>query len=701
MTNIQMTSDEQGMGNFFARHASFVVHLLILFVLQCSSFVIVAEAAKLRIPAQYYRGWWYAAFPVDQPARLRIRLPYELPTSAHFHVWVLPQKDYKTFHGDPTVWPKAWIWQAGTPALIPLGMSDRVRDWGSTSMSLRVAPSALNDAYVSAHAGSTLPWGGSPPLQWKWNTVNSAFPFHAKPGPSEDVVEFRRGSRTPWLDLVPLLAGLPAGTNRVLVALAPYHDAPGGDEAFRCFPPKGATLSAPTISRQEGDYPNDPSLLWEAHQEAVTGDGRLSMEDGWSRVFGGLPIGMRYVSQFPQAWLSSVLRLTHWKPGDTRQPVSVPLTRFHQGQMVGIGRNLDLLGGSNGAGESLAKWVQSAPEVYQRMFGVFPNLPIYLGTTPPPPGTLIQFTIATMPSMNNPGVQAQLTAWRIKLDPLKFKIWAEGVENQYPGLTTLLDTWLDRYGDYYEALGTLSPGSDFATLITFVVTEFFSNPPFVLNWKGGNGLLDQIKVNNSWNSWYNVNFNEAKPVYDLFLASVGSVGMRVIQHFAPVIPPTGMDTLRRPVSWGVLAPPLFGQLRAFFTPEMANLGWRWWRASAGQLADPALLDQAGLAQNDYPWVGWFPTDQDAVAATGEWWTQYQRVPWARLMKEPTLPDPLGLGEFRFSGSTLSWIERMKDKSYWSPQPPATRETRDGERFPSLTLPTAAYPMGPIEIEWTP
>ena len=74
----------------------------------------------------------------------------------------------------------------------------------------------------------------------------------------------------------------------------------------------------------------------------------------------------------------------------------------------------------------------------------------------------------------------------------------------------------------------------------------------------------------------------------------------------------------------------------------------------------------------------------------------QRLPWARLTVAPTLPD-LTVSGLYAGHPQLSWLACLQHGNFWPPEPPAVRASGDPDHWGVLTLPTAAYEIGPVEV----
>lgn len=725
---MKMAKDELGMSSFFTRRSSLVtrysslcsfVICLILFVLPYSSFVIVTNAATVRLPFQYHRGWWYARVPVNGVStwQMRVAIPYELPATTHFHVMALPEKDFKTFQGSLNAWPKAWVWHRGSPNLVPLSHAAVVAK--VSGLTMRVSPLVLNAAVGPTHSVS---WGdGGITLVWQWNEVESRFHYHAD-APHVPVSEFVRGGKTPWLDVKALIpvGSLPPDTTAILLAMAPYHQTLGVDHAFTCYPPKDGTGTQAFRPRAVGDYPNDPVLLWSAHHESSAGRWRDDAHAGWGAVFGS--IGLNNYPQaelFNQAWLSSAYQFTLWAPKRNRQwDATVDLRRmaFEGGQDILHEWERRLILEEGIQGEAMAAvFPGSLVQAYFRMFqtgkavNAAPRIKWVDDPSGGSPPSGANYTVPGLENLDLPGVKEWMEDRVGSPSPATLVNWSQSVEVKYPGFTAHLNMWLKRVGDNWAAHhgdgGTLSWFDLF--VLAFNEFTFQATPPIRFNWADNHGILSMgILMSSAIGHWMHT------PGFaDWFEAAAGNAILAMtawkVEGYgsAPAGPSSSGANLRPPLAWATFLPPVFGQLGALASPELMNLSFAWWRASAGVLARPQTLTLAGRKPDGYPWPGWFPADgtpQDS--SPGSWWARYQQVPWARLLKAPVaLPfdDPQ---QWRFASgasSVFSWSQRLPDLTSWPPQPPATRASNDGETYPTMVLPTAAYPLGPIEIKVKP
>lgn len=663
-----------------------------------------AEASTRKIPVQPYRGWMYYRVPVPvTEAKIRFKIPYDLPAPVHFHVAILPEKDAETFMGDRAVWPKIWLVDKRYPPAILLSHSRQVKGWGATSMTLRVSSSVLK----VPPAVHLTDWAFDPsaggPLKWKWTEITSAFHAHDVTSSHALMEEFSRGSRTPWLNLTDLMGNLPVDTKSVLVGVAPYYGPLGKDHAFTCYPSRGAPNPTSAYRlRSEADYPNDPLMIWEYHHDEVAPSWRPKVKSEWQNVFGAVNTPLKHYEQFSEAWLAGALRLSLWNTQNPSVSADVAIQREVGGNPHSVPRFLPLGRGVDGLASNSARWAATTAEAYSRAFRVYMGS---LKTRAPLAGvswTQKYFGLSLLPALDRVEVQGCFNAWGYPLDPALITDWGQNMEVVLPGFLTVFNKWLDRIGDYFDALDKPPQGAIDDWLL-FPMMEYYGGGQFQLAWQGANGLLNYGVVIGSYTSTFNdpANYTIMSAVINVHFQSYGVSGLNALGFYNPISSSSVAD-LRPPLAWVSLLPPVFGQTQSFSSMEMMNVAWDWWRRSAGALASSSTFNLVGLNQNDFPWPGWFPADgaPNDSSPVG-WWSQYQTLPWARLMKGADLPTWTSKADFRFDGTPHAWSNRIDSPVSWSPQPPVAPVGTDGDRYPSVVLPTAAYRMGPIEIKFIP
>lgn len=692
--------------------------LAILGALVLISLAAMAEAGTRKIPTQFYRGWWYARVaPTVAECQIRISLPYDLPATAHFHVLFLPMALNGDFLGDRASWPKGWVWDKDHPTGTPLSHSSVVAH--QTGMSLRVSPSALTSPGVTL----TTSWGDLQPvlgvtLQWEWTEVESRLHYHSLQAHAP-VRDFRQGSRTPWLDVKAMMAPMvwPVGTAQVLIALAPYH-APtpaGQDQAFTCFPPKGGDARA-IRPRSEGDYPNDPVLLWSTHHEDA-GPWKQKFSTGASKVFGALNTDMTHMVQFPAAWMDSLYRFTLWSDTGEVHPVDVGMRRLQGGNVKNLARTMKMEEGIHGQ-SMVTVLPASVVKAYHQSFKVLRSVnPLSEAEEippPPPAGPPGPYDIPGLPVLDDPLFETNKDKFGAYANKFSLGIWASTAD---PALLARVNTWIKRGVDFWNVYVPWGITFNFLDLMFFASLEYLLSidiawdkiPP-------GDLIMDPLIViignaadpddPTTWLGGYiGLKLNGTIPSSD---QDPGSVFLNLVYEIAGVFagniagiggPPPAAAELRPPLSWDTLLPPIFGQQTALASPELANLAFTWWRTSAARMASPTALNALGLDPALFPWAAWFPTGEDHN--TDLWWSKYQEVPWARLLKDPAVPAGISASSWRFSGTTLAWGQQLKNFQHWPPQPPQTPVSNDGEQAAQMVLPTAAYPLGPIEIKFKP
>ena len=145
-------------------------------------------ASVITLPPQVMRGWWLVRLPVPSEVgelKLRVGLPFEWPTNAHFHVLAFPMVDLKTFIGDES-WPRGWLWHHA--GVVPLPHGEVIQEATGPDWALRVNPSASG----APQSGQTL-WGDPAlNLTLAWATKESHFAHHAA-FEHTLMAEFRRG----------------------------------------------------------------------------------------------------------------------------------------------------------------------------------------------------------------------------------------------------------------------------------------------------------------------------------------------------------------------------------------------------------------------------------------------------------------------------------------------------------------------------
>lgn len=694
------------------------------FLWMLSSLLTGAGASTRTLPLQFYRGWWYAKMPpAPETCKIRLTLPYDLPASAHFHILLLPVSGNGEFLGEANQWPKGWTWGKGNPGWTALSHGAVVAF--QSGMTMRVSPWVLADPKdpIKVPWGETWPGSGNT-YHWQWNEVESRFPYHAV-ATHAPVAEFRRGSRTSWLNLKALVgsAALPNGTMQVLVALAPYHLPEGGgeEEAFSCFPPKGSPNASALRKRHEGDYPNDPVLLWSTHQQASGTAWRGNWLKGTSKIFGVLNPDMTHTVQFPGAWAASAYQFPLWGNNYKTEAADVSLRRMQGGEEKTIGRLLRLPEGIQG--EAMATIFQgSVVKAYYDTFRVLRSvvvdrpIPPSEGDPTPdfdlsdswevPPTTELTYKITGLEALDLPVVQWWCNhgglddVGAISINGIK--LWASKVEVTHPGFKERLSAWLKRSAEAFNA-HHWEDGILRLTDMLFLAYIEQLYPPKIFKWQGSDGLLSLIEITvPDFILW----LKETPDSSDLFEGVLAQLQEATIEEIIVTNSGGGgtvvneVAKLRPPLAWATVLPPVFGQLGALASPELTNLGFAWWRASASRMANPATLDALGVDRAKYPWPGWFPVDGAPNDVSAEsWWAKYQRVPWARLMKAPSVPPGTSSSDWRYGGTPLAWSERLKDVAHWPSQPPATPASNEGEATSQIVLPTAAYPMGPIEIKF--
>lgn len=699
---------------------SSLVIFMSLFVLPNSSFVDSAQAGTRTIPQQFYRGWWYVRVPIEMAeCRIRWTIPYELPASVHFHLLVLPEKMIETYTGDPTMWPKGWIWDMKGLTALTHGAVVAIQ----AGLSMRVAPSLLQGSSgltYSADWGEMIPNMGIT-LNWKWVNVESRFGYHAVTSHAAPR-EFLRGCRTTWLNLKEAidLASPPAGIRTVLVAIAPYHhDLSHGDEAFTCYPPKDSEDSRTLRPRREGDYPNDPVLLWSTHHEDQVQHWKGKARVGWAKVFGALNLNMTQTAQFPQAWMASANQYTLWADRYATHTTDVGLKRLGAGAVQYIPRSLKLEEGVEANARTAVlpgSMIKAYYDTYRVGNSVNANPQIARVGEPLPggpdpeenweiPPVTATYQATGLPALDEPIVQLWIARKEIPFSIPGIRLWADEIENRDDGagFKAHLNEWLMRVAQTFQFHHGVGGHLDFDTLLYVAYVEWQGpgTPRFV--WQAEDGYLDFNVLVDDWLKWLMGRYPASSEfcqgiLQDLISATERAVLIQAVgESGAWSGAPPDATKLRAPMAWCAVLPPLFGQLRALASPELTNLTFAWWRKMAGLMALQSEVDPA-----KYPWPGWFPADDRAQdASAGSWWSKYQQVPWARLMKEPTVPDWTGAQTWRFSGTTLGWEKCLQQLNAWSPQPPSTPASNDAEKFSNIVLPTGAYPMGPIEIKFRP
>lgn len=666
------------------------------------------DAGVSKIPLQYYRGWWYVRIPVGaSETRLRISIPYDVPVPIHFHVMVLPEKNMETFTGNRQEWPKGWIWHEGVSPLIPLVHSQVVAE--QKGLTLRVTPSVL----AQSPPVSSVLWGDGPfPYEWLYTEVEGGFHYHplVPPNAHGSLKEFRRGSRTPWLDLGGVLSGItpPAGASTWLVALAPYHhQLPDGDQALTCYPPKQGS-SESVRDRTAADYPNDPGLLWGVHHEDQQGPWKNLMRLGTAEVFGAINFSARHAVQFTQAWVAGAFRLDQWSDRDAFFDVDVGIRRPSG---TYIPRYLWLREGIVGQMAEASKFPASILDGYYKAFGIgmATSTNSHTGESGSAPVVTVSLGVTGLPALDTTPVQEWLGGAALNIPGLRQ--WAQNLEIQYLGSLVRLNEWLIRMGASYQFYGW--PQLDFGGMLLFFYAELMADPPVQFKWAGANGILDLGILMNDfvWNWAVNPNpsgvYNSQwfsttiPPVQQVALDSVFVDGSSAASH-------TSVSELRRPLAWAMLVPPLFNQIGALASPELINTAFAWWRASVNDLANPGLLQALQKDPDKFPYLAWYPVEPSiGYGGADGWAARYARMPWTRLLTQDAgYRRPYYTGgaldrAWRFEGTEFSWPDRLSDIQFWSPQPPALRASNNGNDFSTIVLPTAAYPMGPIEIKFIP
>lgn len=717
-----MTNDERRMSSVKIRQMAFVLRYVILFVIQCSSFVILTDAETRKIPLQPYRGWWYVRAPVQASEMMvRFAIPYDLPATVHFHVLMLPEKGLNTFVGSRAAWPKGWVWHRGgvSLSLTPLTHSQVIAELAGLSFRVNTAIPASPGLTHTVDWGPKKAFDGYGPtvyttLRWEYSEMESRFAYHPQQSPPHGAVnEFLRGGWTSWLDLQALVdgAGMPSDATTVLVAIAPFHREGNVDQALNCFPVKGASRPAPLHARSLGDYPNDPTILWNAfHEEMASGGWKERLKAGSAKVYGPLNPDMRLMEAFPQAWSASAMQMTNWSDYFGHHPVDIGIRRASRD----VDRYLTMEDGARGWGHQSAKLSGSVVNLYHKLYGAMREVtvsprPAALNPTGPTAGQ-IQYNVPGLPVLDTQEGRAwlafeALNSWGEFSLP-GFRAWAINYENANGGFMPHLNEWARRFIVNFSVYKELEYWDLwFALYFAIMEWKWTTDPPTppphpLYDWQGPSGAFDtgkfigsgitlQMNGGEKWESADRVAQDLADSIYnEIHVANVGGGSSENLP-----MPPIGWA--------GGLLPPVFGQLQALASPELINLSMAWWRLSAGQLAQSGIEAMTGIALERYPWPGWFPVDQEPLETGPDgWWSRYQAsVPWAKLMKEPSAPAWTSPNEWRFTGTSWEWPKRMHDMFFWSPQPPSTRASTDGQKFSSMVLPTAAYLMGPIEIRF--